>query len=128
MQLSPFISKWIAFFRPRLGWAEMLREFKAGKNVWNIPGKPDKPQVVPFPIEWMPHRLELTEADDAAAQTRGFVFLPGVCVDSGKEVEIGVAVSCCRCAVTLHPGMAGMIAGFDPPYCSRCKWVIKLVL
>ena len=123
-----FLSKWIAFFRPIPGWAQRLRLHKAGQTAWDIPGKPDKPKVVPFPVEWIPHRLELTEEDDASTQARGFAFLPAVCVDSGKEAEIGVGVLCCRCGVELHPAAANMIGGFDPPYCRRCKWVIKLVL
>jgi len=98
------------------------------ENTWEVPGKPDRPKVVPFPVPWLPHRLELTEADDDADHARGFVFLPGVCVDSGKDCAVGVVVSCCRCGVSLHPAAAHMIAGFDPPYCSRCRWVIKLVL
>jgi hypothetical protein len=128
VQLSTFISKWIAFFHPLPGWLLRLREAKAGKNTWEVPGKPDRPKVVPFPVPWLPHRLELTEADDDADHARGFVFLPGVCVDSGKDCAVGVVVSCCRCGVSLHPAAAHMIAGFDPPYCSRCRWVIKLVL
>lgn len=123
-----FWMKWIAFFWPVPGWKRRLQEAKAGRNVWDVPGKPEKSKVVPWPVEWMPHRLELTEEDDETAHTRGFVFLPGVCVDTGLEAKVGEVVSCCRCRVALHPRAAHMIAGFDPPHCKRCRWVIKLVL
>jgi hypothetical protein len=126
--VGSFWSKWLAFFRPVAGWAQRLREAKAGRNVWEVPGKPEKSKLVPFPIEWMPHRLELTEEDDEAAHIRGFVFLPGTCVDTGKEAAVGDVVSCCRCGVPLHPLASHMIGGMDPPYCRRCRWVIKLVL
>ena len=122
-----FLKKWLAFFRPVLGWRERLLDYLRGQKAWPIPGKPDKPRVVPFPLEWIPHRSELTEEDDEAAHARGFVFLPITCVDSEQESLPGVAVSCCRCGVGLHPNAAHMIGGFDPPYCKRCKWVIKLL-
>ena len=123
-----FWQKWIAFFSPMPGWKARYTKFLGGGTTWSVPGKPDKPQLIPFPLPWMPHRLKLTEEDDEAAHTRGFVFLPGVCADTGQRGEIGVIVSCLRCAVPLHPSAAHMYGGFDPPYCNRCKWVIKLLL
>jgi hypothetical protein len=128
VHLSKFRMKWFAFFLPLPGWLTRLREAKAGRNAWPVPGKPDKPMVVPFPIEWVPHRLELTGEDNDAAHARGFVFHAATCTDSEEEAAVGVAVSCCRCAVSLHPKAAHMIGGFDPPYCRRCRWVIKLLL
>jgi hypothetical protein len=121
------LRKWFAFFRPVSGWKERLINFKSGQTTWEIAGNPELPKLIPFPLEWVPHRLELTDEDDEAAHARGFVFLPGTCVDSGKECEPGVVVSCLRCSVPLHPTAANMFGGFDPPYCHRCKWVLKLV-
>ena len=119
--------KWSAFFRPVGGWKVRLLEARAGRNTWEVPGKPHCSKVVPFPVQWLPHRLALTDEDTEADHTRGFVFLAGTCVDSGKYAKIGEAVNCCRCGVLLHPTSAHMFAGFDPPYCSRCKWPIKLL-
>ena len=122
------VQKWWAFLCPVPGWKERFLAAKAGKTIWQVPGKPEKPRLVPFPVEWMPHRCALTAEDDQASHARGFVFLPGVCVETGKELAVGVALSCCRCGVTLSPEAAHMYQGFDPPYCSRCRWVIKLML
>ena len=125
--MMTFWLKWVAFFRPLGGWKTRYRQAKMGRNTWEVPGKPFSPKVIPFPVEWLPHRLDLVDGDNSSAHSRGFVFLPGVCVDTGKEVEVGTAVSCCRCGVTLSPEAAHMFSGFDPPYCKRCKWVIKLL-
>ena len=126
-KLKVFVVKWIAFLRPLPGWKKRILEFRAKKNVWDVPGKPDKPKLVPFPLEWLPHRLELTDEDDEASHARGFVMLSGTCVDTGQECEPGVVVSCLRCGVPLHPTAANMVGGFDPPYCRRCEWPIKLL-
>lgn len=111
------IKKWVAFFFPRRGWKLQLRQYKAGMKTWEVPGKPDKPKVVPWPIDWIPHDFQLeTEADEA----RGWRMLAATCVDSGKECEPGVGTCCVRCSVTLHPECANMIGPWDPPYCRRC--------
>jgi hypothetical protein len=120
------LRRWLAFFRPVRGWWERYTAFRRGATVWEIPGKPDKPKAVPFPLEWLPHRLALTAEDSEAAHLRGFAFEEVTCVDSGQKCGGGVAVSCLRCSVPLHPDAAHMFGGFDPPYCKRCKWVIKL--
>jgi len=120
-----FWLKWISFFRPVPGWAKRYRELRGGRNIWPVPGKEGKPKLVPFPIEWFPHRLELTAEDDEEAHARGFVFLPAVCAESGEEAAVGVVVSCCRCGIPLHPREADMVSDFDPPQCKRCRWIIK---
>ena len=125
-KLKMFVTRWIAFFRPIPGWKKRILEFKAGRTVWEVPNRPDVPKLVPFPLEWVPHRLELTDDDDEGSHARGWVMLSVTCIDSGEEAGPGVAVSCLRCGVPLHPRQANMIGGFDPPYCARCKWPIKL--
>ena len=119
--------KWFAFFSPVAGWEDRFRRYKSGQHVWGIPGKPDKPKAIPFPLEWIPHRLELTSEDDEAAHARGFAFESVTCVDTGQEAGIGVALSCLRCGVPLHPEAAHMFGGFDPPCCNRCRLVVKLL-
>lgn len=125
-KLILFWQKWLAFFRPVPGWRDRLRKFKGGQTVWDVPGKPGKSKVVPFPLEWIPHRLEVTEEDDEATKERGFAMIPVTCIEGGEEAAVGVGVLCLRCGVPLHPRHANMVGGFDPPYCKRCKWPIKL--
>lgn len=158
--MKNFFRKWFAFFNPVAGWKKRLLQFKSGNTAWEVPGKPDAPKVVPFPVQWIPWRAltaeeeldaldlkvaleemekkntaseeEIAElkrkADTASAITsRGFVFLDCVCIDTGKEAPVGVGVLCCRCGVPLHPEAANMMGGFDPPYCSRCRWPLLLL-
>lgn len=120
-----FFRKWYAFFRPVDGWKERYRAYRAGVNTWPVPGKLDKPYVVPFPVEWIPARLELTEQDGPEAHARGFVLLDTTCVDTGNEAPAGVGVCCLRCGVHLHPIAANMYSTFDPPYCRRCKKKVR---
>lgn len=124
-----FFAKWWAFFFPVDGWKGRYRAFCAGQKTWPVPGHPEAPKVVPFPVEWIPHRLygpgeELDPPD--GSPRRGFEFLDEVvCVDTGETVGKGVSVSCLRCGVHLHPSAAGMVGGFDPPKCKRCAPIIK---
>ena len=115
--------KWKAFFFPRPGWKERLLLAKRGQNTWPVPYKKDAPKVIPWPVDWIPHR-PATEADDDAAKARGFVFLDVICVDSGRESPPGVGALCARCGVPLHPSCANMLGGFDPPVCKRCYWIV----
>lgn len=118
-----FLTKWIAFFRPKKGWAQRLRAFRAGQTVWPVPYSDQVPKLVPWPIDWIPHR-PLNETDSEEDKARGFVFLPCVCVDTGREAKIGDAVLCLRCGVPLHPIAANMVSSVDPPYCRRCSWPV----
>ena len=124
--LKNLFLKWRAFFSPVPDWWERYRAFRSGTNQWEVPGKPDRPKVVPFPVQWIPHRLVLSEADSEAAWARGFEFEEAICADTGKPCGVGLVVACLRCGVPLHPEAAHMFGGFDPPYCKRCKWVIRL--
>jgi hypothetical protein len=155
--MKNFFRKWLAFFRPVDGWKRRLLQFKSGNTAWEVPGKPDAPKVVPFPVQWIPWRaltsdeellaLELkveiealekdedatTEALEAlkqkseAASALTARFLDCTCIDSGKLAPVGVGVLCCRCGVPLHPEYANMMGGFDPPYCNRCRWPLLLL-
>lgn len=121
-----FFRKWAAFFRPVEGWKKRFLLFRGGVHTWEVPGLPEKSKVVPFPVQWIPHRMELTDEDDEASHTRGFVFLDVTCSDSGKDAPAGVGVLCLRCGLPLHPTAAHMVSDFNPPYCRRCKWPLKL--
>ncbi len=125
-RLKQFFSKWIAFFCPVTGWKKRYLAFKGGQTTWEVPGHPKASKVVPFPVEWIPHRTA-GEFDDEATRKRGFEFLPAVCVDSGKEAPIGKGVRCLRCGIPLHESAAHMVSGFDPPYCKRCHWPLLLL-
>lgn len=184
MSIRSFFFKWRAFFFPVDGWRKRLLQFKAGCTSWEVPGRPESSKVIPWPVEWVPHRIttqdeedraiqvramrtafaalpappdeqetemealsradtltkaeerrvymeekEKVEAAEAAAtlELRGFEFLPCTCVDTGKEAPVGVGVLCVRCGIPLHPEAAAMVSGFDPPYCSRCRWPLLLL-
>jgi hypothetical protein len=124
-KLYMFFYRWLAFFRPVKGWKMRYLQFKAGKNVWEVPDRPTVPKVVPFPVEWVPYRLS-TAADPPEVQARGFEFLDVKCAETGQDAAKGTAVSCLRCGIPLHPTAAHMVSGFDPPYCKRCHWPILL--
>lgn len=118
MFLGTFLYKWFRFFFPVRGWRKRYRAFSRGRNVWEVPGKPDKPKLIPFPLEWLPHRLDNLEGDD---ERKGFALVPAVCVDTGLEVQPGDGVLCLRCGVPLHPSVANIVTTQDPPYCRRCE-------
>lgn len=123
-KLKLFLSKWIAFFFPAEGWKERLLSFRGGANGWPIPGKPEKPPIMIFPLEWVPHRLQLTDEDDEVSHTRGFILLSGTCVESGEHYEVGQVLSCLRCGVYLSEGAADSRTVFDPPCCRRCRAIV----
>ncbi len=102
--------------KPQEGWEAMYKAQKGGQAVWEVPGHPEADKVVPWPIEWIPHR-ELTEED----KKRGFIFLDTVCTVTGQEAKMGVGVCCVRCGAHLHHSAANMAGGFDPPHCDKCK-------
>lgn len=122
-----FFSRWWAFFRPLRHWKERYQLYLGGQKVWMVPGKPESPSLVPWPLEWIPARLEVTEADSETAQTLGFVLQGAICTDSGKSAQIGQAVRCCRCGVPLHQSHAHMLTSISPPSCSRCTSLVKLL-
>lgn len=122
-RLKHTLNVWKAFFSPIQGWKARLRLFRRGTKTWAVPYDDKAPHVMPWPVQWFPHR-KLIETDEDKDKERGFVFLDSVCVDSGVPIEKGVATSCVRCGVHLHPEKANMSGGFDPPICRRCYWVI----
>ena len=150
--MKVFFSKWLAFFNPVKGWKTRRLQFKGGNTTWEVPGHPECSKVVPWPVQWIPHR-QLTAAEVAAPAAlqarvdedpanpdlvrdlaaakglaeRGFAFVDCTCVDSGKAAGIGIGVLCVRCGVPLHPDSANMISGFDPPHCDRCHWPLLLL-
>lgn len=124
-RLSNTAAKWKAFFFPVKGWKERFKLYQRGTKTWSVPYDANAPKVLPWPVEWFPHR-RVIETDAPEDKERGFVFLDTTCVDSGMSAPLGVAACCVRCGVHLHPEAAHMLGGFDPPICSRCYWVIKL--
>lgn len=122
MNLKGSLRLWKAFLRPVPGWHARYQEYLGGKNTWEVPGRPDVPKVVPFPVQWIPHRLDNLGPDD---QARGFAFEPVVCSSSGKSAPVGTGVCCVRCGVPLHETEARMRNGFDAPKCWRCAPLIR---
>jgi hypothetical protein len=106
--------------KPLEGWEEKYKEQKSGKTVWDVPYDSTANKVVPWPVDWIPHR-QLTEEDSDADKAKGFVFVESTCAVTGKELPVGVGVACLRCGKHLHPSAANMAGGFDPPYCDGCK-------
>ena len=98
--------------------------------MWEVPGLPDKPKVVPFPVQWIPHTFDETQFDDGQPEgpdhERGFKFLAVTCAETGKEAAKGIGVCCLRCGIPLHPVAATMHGSFDPPVCWRCSWILIL--
>ena len=122
-----WIQKFMAFFSPVPGWEERLRAFQDGKTSWEVPGKAECNNTVPWPVEWIPHRLygpeeELTQEESK----RGFEMLEIRCVDTGLQAEIGHGACCARCGVNIHP-KANKTRGFQPPACRRCAFFISRV-
>ena len=124
IKLQRFFLAWRSFFFPAKGWKEMYLAFKRGHMMWEIPGKPP---VCPFPLEWLPVRLALTEGDSEEAHQRGFAFDSAVCTDTGVECLPGVGVRCLRCRVPLSPEAADAVGPIDPPTCARCRPVVRLL-
>ena len=124
VKLPTFFFKWKRWFRPIPGWKQRYKAFLGGKNVWDVPGRPDVPKVVPFPVEWIPHRFEGLQSEEEVK--RGFALESVTCVDTGDYAPVGVGVLCIRCGVPLHEKAAGMTNGFDPPKCKRCAPVIAI--
>jgi hypothetical protein len=116
--------KWGAFFRPVPGWKKRYREASGGRQVWSVPGRDDVNKMIPWPLEWIPHRLAEDEED--AAWEKGFEFLEATCIETGENLPIGVGVCCLRCGVPLHPLQARMTSGFSPPRCSRCHILVVI--
>lgn len=127
IRLKQKVAKWKAFFSPLPGWKERLLSFRRGNRTWAVPYSEAAPHVIPWPVQWFPHR-QIAESDTEEDKNRGFIFTDTVCVDSGLSAEKGVAACCVRCGVHLHPSAANMASGFDPPTCRRCYWVIFLTV
>lgn len=123
--MKRFLAKWWAYFHPLPGWKARYKMFKAGQHEWEIPGRPDASKTVPFPVDWIPHRLT---GDDVKPET-GFVFLEPESIETGLKLEIGHGVRCLRCGVPLmdNPDEANMYGGFDPPCCRRCRKIVSRV-
>jgi hypothetical protein len=122
-----WLRKWRAFFFPPSEWKERLIAVRRGQTVWEVPGKPECNKVIPWPLDWVPHRLyngrdDLTDEESA----RGFALLEASCVDTGQTAAVGQAVHCVRCTVPLHPH-ACRTSGFQPPACRRCAFLISRV-
>ena len=120
-----WFKKWMAFFSPIDGWKDRLLSFLAGKTAWDVPGKPECNQVIPWPVQWIPHVLHTGEVADDEARKRGFEFIPVVCTDSKKEAPPGLGVCCARCGVHLHQSAAAQRGNFTPPSCKRCRLIVS---
>lgn len=111
--------RWRRFFHPIPGWKLRYRQYKAGQTVWAVPGKEDADPVCPWPVQWIPVRLD-------PSLERGFEFLESECSESYRPLPIGVGVCCVRCGIHLHPDRANVVGHFDPPRCSRCAPLVAL--
>jgi len=124
--ISRWFSCWRSFFSPVPGWKQRYLAFKGGKTTWAVPDRPESPQVIPFPVQWIPHRLSVIE-DPEDVRLRGFAFLKEVIsAESGTMLTRDDAVACLRCGIHLSAKEAHMIGGFDPPYCKRCHWPLLI--
>ena len=126
VQLWASLGKWWRFFRPVAGWKQRYREYKGGRRMWPIPGKPNAPKAAPWPIEWIPHTQKGLEGDDKWERL-GWKPLSAICSVSGVDVPPGQAASCLRCGVSLSPVAAGQCNTQDPPRCSRCAPLLLFV-
>lgn len=124
--MIPFVRRWWCFFFPVRGWKSRYLSFTRGRKSWPVPRRPDVPHVIPFPVEWIPHRILKENEEVNTENPVGFQFLEDVCIDTGKKLPIGVGVLCCRCGIPLHPEAASMFSGFDPPICRRCRFIVRL--
>jgi hypothetical protein len=66
-----FIYKWWHFFFPVKGWKPRYLAFTRGQKSWPVPGRPDAPHVMPFPVEWIPHRIVLAVSGVGIAPRQG---------------------------------------------------------
>ena len=112
-------AKWRAWLFPSEGWARRVALHNAGKTAWEVPNQPEKPQTIPFPITWVPHRPD-------PSRTSGFELLGCICTDSGREAPVGEAVCCARCEVPLHEQHAGVLHKAAVPSCGRCRRKVKI--
>lgn len=122
-----WMQKWWAFLRPMPGWKERLLAYRGGQTIWEVPGKPECNKVVPWPLEWVPHRVyDASETLTDVDAVRGFEMTEVTCVDTGKTAKVGDSTCCARCGVPLHPD-ANRTNGFKPPACRRCATIISFV-
>jgi hypothetical protein len=125
--MKNFFKKWLAFLFPSKGWKQKVIDFRQGKKAWGIEGKPECNPVIPFPLDWVPHTLELKHPEKEEDQKRGFDFLEVTCIDTGLEAKGGIALCCARCGVSIHPDSVGH-AGFDVPACRRCRVLVHMAV
>lgn len=117
--MRKFLRLWWAWLHPVSGWRLRYRRFKAGQTVWPVPGAPQADPVCPWPVEWIPHRLDPSDP-------RGFVFLDSTCAETGVPIRVGVGCRCLRCGIDLHPNVANQVSHFDPPRCRRCNVLLAV--
>lgn len=122
--MRSFINRWWSFLFPVTGWKERYRAYKHGQLTWEVPGRPDVNKVTPWPVEWLPHRLDNLEDK---WQKLGFQPIESTCVETGAKLAPGIGVRCVRCGVSLSPKAAHMRTLHDPPHCRRCSFIIALV-
>lgn len=119
---------WRAFFSPQRGWADRYDQYLKGKRVWPVEESPSLPPTIPFPVEWIPVQwIEVDEGIDWVQPTSTFRLCSSVSAESGTPLPIGKGVRCVRCGIHLHEDEAHMYSPYDPPKCSRCQWIIRLL-
>ena len=118
--MMDLIRKWISFFSPVEGWKDRYRAFHQGQRMWPNALVEGAPTVFPWPLEWLPH-----EKDESTKS--GFIVPATVCVDTKKEVEEGLGISCARCGVPLHSSAIKQTDYFSPPFCKRCHVLVHFL-
>lgn len=151
-----FFRKWLAFFFPVKGWRERVLLYKRGCQAWEVPGHPLANKVLPWPVEWIPHRFPTLDEEESARCLRmkldslppgvqrghlekqvlelehfvikqGFAVTGCTCSETGEAVALGEGVLCVRCGVPLNQNASLMTSAFSPPRCSRCRWPLLLL-
>lgn len=114
-------ARWVrAWLFPTEGWADVVREYAAGRRSWPVPGRPDARPTMPWPCAWTLVRVVPPGEDDA----RAFGFLEDERVSvSGlvaRWTELGAR--CARCGSPLHQAD---LALQEPPACALCVSAVE---
>lgn len=107
----------ISLLFPRRGWRALVLDYRRGRIVWPVPGRPDAPHVLPFPIQWTASRV-LALGEGPRRGWEPVVDAP--CAACQRPLGQN-GVRCVRCAVLLHESCAGMETTTAIPSCSVCR-------
>lgn len=122
--LDRFLLRWWMFFFPVHAWRERYEKFLRGQRTWAIESHPHLHPTIPFPVEWVPVRWE----ESPITGKEVFTMCTSTSLESGNPLPIGEGVRCLRCGIELHEREAHMYGSYDPPQCSRCYRLLKIIM